>query len=274
MKRKGFALLPSLWLLVVIATLVGTALQEAHLSVTGTRNRLSLTRAEWAREACVSILKGRYHRYRADTLRLRDDRLSARLLEAMSLDSIPLGERLWCRTRAVDAAASLNVNLANRRMLLCVLGDSLAVEEVLAGPRGPGGAALARLLQTRREAVIKATPYLNSYGTGQVNVNTAPLAVLRCIPGLGEVGARQVESVRRRTGGFASLAAMVAALSPDVELSVTGAFDVFSSIATTVPPQLIIRVSGGAGVPALEAELTLVTMTGGTDLLILERGTE
>jgi hypothetical protein len=173
MNRKGFALLPSLWLLVVIAILVGAALEDARLSVTATRNRLSLARAEWAREACVSILKSRYHRYRADTLRLIDDRLSGRVLETMSLDSIPLGKQLWCRTVAVDAGATV-----------------------------------------------------------------------------------------------------VSTLPPDVRLLVTSAFDVFSAIATTVPPQLVINVVGGAGAPALEARLTLVALTGGTDLLILERGTE
>ena len=60
MNRRGFALLAVLWTLTAVTVLGGAAMVVARLGAATTRNRILLTRAGWAREACVEILSSRY----------------------------------------------------------------------------------------------------------------------------------------------------------------------------------------------------------------------
>ena len=62
MSRRGFALLAVLWTLTAITMLTGAAMAVARLGSATTRNRVLLTRAAWAREACAEILQARYAR--------------------------------------------------------------------------------------------------------------------------------------------------------------------------------------------------------------------
>src|SRR6266581_8279475 len=58
--ERGFALLAVLWLLTALTVLGAVAVAVARTGSQATRNRILLTRAAWAREACVEILLARW----------------------------------------------------------------------------------------------------------------------------------------------------------------------------------------------------------------------
>src|ERR1041384_5581159 len=57
MTQRGIALLEVLWTLTAVAMLAGAIMTVARVGSSTTRNRVLLTRASWAREACTGILQ-------------------------------------------------------------------------------------------------------------------------------------------------------------------------------------------------------------------------
>src|SRR6266566_9025823 len=102
--REGFALLAVLWTLTAITMLTGAAMAVARVGSTTTRNRVLLTRAAWAREACGEILQARY----------------AQDPSVRRLDSVDLGRNTWCTATLEDPSIKLNLNLADRAALVTV----------------------------------------------------------------------------------------------------------------------------------------------------------
>src|SRR5712691_4181093 len=98
MTRRGFALLAVLWLVAALTVLGGVAVGAARTGSQVTRKRILLTRAAWAREACVEILSSR----------------SAHNAVIRVLASVDLGRGTWCRAALEDPTAKLNLNLADR----------------------------------------------------------------------------------------------------------------------------------------------------------------
>ena len=105
--REGFALLAVLWTLTAVTMLTGAAMAVARLGSTTTRNRVLLTRAAWAREACGEILQARW--------------ASPTARPTPSLDTVDLGRGTWCTAALEDPSVKLNLNLADRAALVTVL---------------------------------------------------------------------------------------------------------------------------------------------------------
>ncbi|MGH7562556.1 MAG: type II secretion system protein GspK [Gemmatimonadales bacterium] len=275
MKRSGFALLSVLWVLVAVGAITMAGIGNGRLALRATANRRALAQAAWAREACVEIVKSRYARLQADGVRFENDRLAERLLQGLTLDSIALDPGVWCAARATDAGSVAHVGRADRAILMCLLRDSVLVERVMEARQLSSGAALARAQEQASPGSSADWRPLGDIGTGQVNVNTASIQVLRCLPGLSDRAARQVVEARRRLEGFESLAAMVAAVTPEAAFEIGRHYSELSRVAITRPPQVILTVFGAAGtVRPLRATLRLVALTGSPELVITAREVE
>ena len=57
MNRHGFALLTTLWLVTAASVLTAAGVLAARLGVAKARNRILLTRAAWARESCLEMVR-------------------------------------------------------------------------------------------------------------------------------------------------------------------------------------------------------------------------
>src|SRR2546422_295997 len=216
-RRNGFALLAVLWVLTALSVLGGVAVAVARTGSETTRNRVLLTRAAWAREACVEILLARY---------AKDPSLRA-------LDSIDLGRGTWCGARLEDAAAKLNVNLADRAALVAVVaavsgraraGVDSSVDALLdwrdadtiprpfgietpANRNGPL-ADIAELRYVRGfddSLVARLDGVLTTRGAGAINLNAARAVVIATLPGMSDEAVARL--VRRRLAGAAVPAA-------------------------------------------------------------------
>lgn len=274
MTRKGFALLATLWLLVVVTGLAAIGYEAARLELDIARNRLALLQGEWASEACVEIVKARYQREFQDGLRYENDRLARRLLSTLTLDSVPLRERIWCRAAAVDAGSRVDVTVASREALLCAVRDSTMVNAVMRIRQAASGEALVRFLGSQPKGSIRLNDMLTQHGTGQVNVNTAPWQVLVCLLGVNESAARFIATARVAMQGFGSVPEMIQSLPASMRSQVEIGFGGFGSIAVTSPPQLILTVTGVAGARRLQSIQTIGAMAGGNDLVVLWRESE
>src|SRR4051794_11998873 len=94
MSRRGFALITVLWVLVAISAAVFAALDVARVGAETSRNRILLTRAGWAREACLEVLLAR----------------EANNPSAARSDTLELGSGTWCLWEIQDPSARLDVN--------------------------------------------------------------------------------------------------------------------------------------------------------------------
>ena len=105
MTRRGFALVAVLWVIVTLGALSGVSLVAARVGSKTSVNRVLLTRATWAREACVDILRARFA---ADTM-------------VRQVDTVDLGRGTWCAAELRDAGAKLNLNSLDRSALMALL---------------------------------------------------------------------------------------------------------------------------------------------------------
>src|SRR5580765_6652406 len=101
MSRRGFALLAVLWVITALSALSGAGLLVARLGSVTTRNRVLLTRAEWAREACGEILLARF----AEDPSVR------------YVSQVELGRGTWCRVSVEDPSSRVNLNTVDRSVL-------------------------------------------------------------------------------------------------------------------------------------------------------------
>lgn len=115
MSRNGFALLAVLWLLTLAGSLVALAVRATGDGVLLSRNRVALTRAEAAMEACLEITRARFAVHR----------------DVLSLDTVDLGGGIWCVGRLEDPQARINLNLADSLLLRAILGADTLVSALL-----------------------------------------------------------------------------------------------------------------------------------------------
>ena len=273
MNRRGFALLTVLWSLVALATLAGASFSLARRGTMVTGNRIQLTRAAWAREACGEIVAARFAADRA----------------VREVDTVDLGRGTWCRAMVSDPAASVNVNLASADLLKCLLGDSLAdplldwrdadgvprlfgaeAEWYRAGRRvSPRNGPLVDIAELRLVRGFERLPIerlagLTTRGTGGLNPNLVLRAVLEALPGFE---AEIVETlIARRNMGMpvSSLDELIAAASPSARTSLLAEYRSLAQITAFAPAVLVARIEGGIhGMPLVSAAtLILVPVEG------------
>lgn len=284
MTRRGFALLAVLWTLTAVTVFTGAVMTAAALGSATTRNRVWLTRAAWAREACVEILEARY----------------AQDASVRRIDSVDLGRGTWCRATLEDPSTKLNLNLADRTALVTVLQSVLrrptAVDSLVDAlldwrdpdtvPRPFGeesarnrNGPLADLWELRSvrgftdSLVESLRPFLTTRGTGVINVNAAPREVLSALPGMTEEG---VAVLMMHRGGAPISGADVLAglLSPDARAALLPSYPEFVRAAAFTAPQFIAVVEGSVRGTPLVARVTLTLVPVPGRLAVIRRETE
>jgi len=264
MRRRGFALLAVLWMLVAVTALAAVALSVARIGGATTRNRVLLARAAWAREACIEMLQARY----AADQRFRH------------LDTVDLGRGTWCAAALEDPAARLNVNVATRDELVRLLSGVW---------RSPFDSALADSLLRRRPfadlaqvitvpgfdsaLVARLAPFLSTRGMGAVNVNAAPAEVLRALPGVGDEEVLAITAARA-IRPLASADELAARLSPGGRVRVYEDYQSFVRATLFSPAQLVAYASGGVRGTHLVARATLTCVPLPERLAVIRREVE
>ena len=284
MSRRGFALLAVLWTLTAITMLTGAAMVVARLGSTTTRNRVLLTRAGWAREACTEILQARY----------AQDPFVRRL------DSVDLGRNTWCSAALEDPSMKLNLNLSDRAALVTVLqsvvhpstrADSL-VDALLdwrdpdAIPRlfgdessGSRNGPLADVWELHYvrgftdSLVGSLARFLTTRGTGAINVNAAPPEVLATLPGTTEETVRMLIMHRRETP-IPNADVLTGLLSPSARRALLASYPEFVRSAVFTAPHLVGTVTGGVRGTRLVARVTLTMVPVAGRLAVIRRETE
>lgn len=260
MNRRGFALFAVLWVITALAALTGAGLTVARLGSETTRNRVLLARAEWAREACGEILQARFAGNR--TLRV--------------VAPIDLGRGTWCRASLVDPGARLNVNTADTatlRQILALVGKPDLADSIVVARRSGPIYDLRAIPGVDSALAGPLEAFVTTRGTGAVNVNTAPVEILRLLPGVNEEAALLLES-RRPERPLHSADELAGALSPAARSVLMGSYAEFVRATVFEPPQLIGVIEGGVrGTPIVaRATLTLVPVPG--RLAVIRRETE
>jgi len=282
MNARGFALLAVLWVITALGVLAGSALLTSRQGQLASRNRLVLARAEWAREACVEIVLGRYA---ADsTLR--------------SVDTTDLGRGTWCTARLTDPASRLNLNTADSSALRALLGNDSLVDALIdwrdadtitraAGAEAdwyrdsrrplPRNGSLRSVRELSLVRGFEAIPFerlqkvLTTDGVGRIDLNLAAPEVLATIPGLG-AEAIGVLLGRRRAGERVSSAdGLLGGLSPVGRRALADRFPEFMSRAAFTPGHFILEADGGVRGYPLLASAQLEVTPAGRRLAVLTR---
>lgn len=259
MSRRGAALLLVLWLLVLLSGLVTVSLGGARTGSAAGRNRITLLRAAWAREACLEILLGRAASRRVEWTP-----------EGLALDSVDLGDGVWCRAGVSDPAERLNLNLATREMLIALVRDTTLADSVIARRPWPAVEALRGLPQLRDRPLPTWAALTTVRGTGKINLNRAPPAVLGALPGVGDDGARAVvasRAVRR----LHSLEEAVRSLPPSIQVLASGRFQALAGLTILEPEQLLVELSGRVRDRPLLARAIVTVVPAGSRLAVIRR---
>ncbi len=257
MNRRGSALLLVLWLLVLLAGVVALGLGGARTGGGAARNRLALLRAGWAREACLEILRGHARG-------LPDDSLLPR---ALRIDSVDLGQGIWCEATVEDPGERLQLNRASERALALLFGDSTAASAVVAGRPWPAVEALPTPL-------APWFAWLTVRGGGLVNLNTAPREVLASLPGVGPDGAAALAAVRASGRALRSIDEAIAALPEASRIRVLARYDHFAAAVAFRPLELVLTATGHAGAGGLGAAVTATLVPAGARLAVIRREAE
>jgi general secretion pathway protein K len=284
MTRRGFALLTVLWLLATLSAVVGTALALAGTGIATSRNRIVLTRAAWAREACLEILLARY----------------ATDPSIIGVDTVELGRDVWCRADLTDVAARLDLNRATPAALRTVLQNDTLTDAVLDWrdaddvPRPLGaeaewyrtGRRLPRngpLADVRELALVRGfdsataarlQPLLTTDGTGQINLNTAPPAVLATLPGFGPEAVAAVLGRRGSGSPLTGTDRLLSLLSPSARSAVLQQYQEFTRQATYTAPRYLATIEGGVHRSPLISRAVLTLVPAARRLAVIRRRTE
>ena len=286
--RRGFVLLAVLWVLVGLAGL-GLALSLVGRDAIGTtQNRVSLARAHWLAEGCVSVVRAIAATELRDATRAG---ASWRALDEVVADSPPLTGSTRCDLSVTPAGTTLNVNTADAAQLRRVFlglhvmpmtADSL-VDAILDWrdqddePR-PNGAEHAwyeqRQLFTPRNgpiadvrelARIRGLDQLSGLDSvlgvepGRIPLGRAPRAVLMALPGFTEELVDRIAELRELRALPTDLVTLAGSLSPSARDSLSARYAEVVPLVTIDPDVWIVtaRARDGASPAIATVEVRL-----------------
>ena len=269
MRRRddGFALIAVLWLIVVLGAVAGVRLWAATYYAQASRNRIVLLRADWAARACFALLEAG---------------AAGRRIEAGE-KPLDLGHGAWCSAKLLDPAARLNVNRADSATLARALGSPAMAAALMdwrdadtlpraegaergwyrqLGRPGPRDGPLHRVDELRLVRGFDARSprwgeLFTTSGSDRVNLNTAPEAVLRALPGMSSA---TVEALLRHRGlGDTVQAATELAdwVPPGPREAFLSSYGDLVRVAETTPDSLAILIRGGVRGYSPEAHVRL-----------------
>ncbi len=271
--RRGAALLTVLWLVVALAGAAGAALAAVRLGASTSRNRVLLTRADWAREACAEILLGRYAEQRKVGAVSRTD----------------LGRGTWCRLEIEDAGNRLNLAHATPEMIRLLLRDDSLSDALLDWtdlddePRPSGAEAEWYRSRSRRPpgnrplAATAELGYVRGFDSSRVralerlvttrggptvDINVAPPEVLAVLPGMSREALADILVQRRRR--IASADELLARLGRSGREGLVARYQEFTAVAGFGATRYVVLAEGGVeGTPVTSRGwLTLVPADG------------
>ena len=285
MNRRGFALVAAVWLLTALSVTVAGVMELARQGRRAALNRISLARGHWSGEACEAILRARF---------------AAKPL-TRSTDTVDLGRGAWCIATLQDPQALLNLNTADATTLRAVLGSDSMVAAILdwrdadSLPR-TFGAERAWYRQQRRALprdsaftsvrelrLVRGLEHVQEdqldrvftvAGSGQVNLNVAPIVVLAALPALDAELVAFIE--RRRASGqrLQSSDEFLTALDPASRTRLAMRGGLSPSAVTFESNRLLLTVRGGvSGSPAVFRTTIEVVPSAGR-LAVISRGLE
>jgi type II secretory pathway component PulK len=296
--RRGFALLAVLWALVIAALLAA----ELHVGVRGDQRIAANARAEarlrWAARGglagALESLRVRLAASAATGALVTTDTLIVPA-EELELDQAAV------RATVVDARSKLQLNLATHDELAALFeavgygeGDAQALAAAVARWRAehlppyealptdssqtrlrPPRGAFAAVEELRAvpgvssAAYASAAPYLTVDSDGHVNLNTAPPAVLRTLPGIDAPGAAALLE-RRRLSPFLSPYEVVDALPRASRERAQAGLAHLIARAAFVPREAEVRVTARMPGSPLAARIRAVAvMPGGPRLPVV-----
>ena len=224
--RRGFALITVLWLITVLATLVGISISEVRLGNQVSTNRIVLTRGDWAAEACFAIMQAHWRQGKpSDTA------------------TIDLGRGARCTWGFLDPTARINLNTVDPEIIRAVNTSTQFVRAVLDARRAKPFESVAQLADL--PGFDSGTSDLWTVdGPGSVNLSAAPQPVLSALPGLSAEAVQRIlyrRSVRRP---YASVDELAADLSPPGRAAVLARYADLARLVTFSTPQFVVTVTG------------------------------
>lgn len=273
MSERGFAMIAVLWVVTALTALTGVTLAFGRVGGAASGNRIYLTRAGWAREACLEIVRARL----------------AADWAALSLDTVRLGRGAWCHAWWEDPAARIDLNAAGYGTLTRLFGDEAFAAAILdwrdpddiarSGgaeaawyrdrgmrvPRNEPLAAVEELLYVRghtSQLAERAQRFATVRGDHNVNVNGAPAEVLNAVTFLPDGAARVIAAHRAAGRRFATHEDVTAVLGA-AGLSIGFVeYRAFASQVVFAPRVLVARVHGGVdGTPLVSRETAVFGRT-------------
>jgi type II secretory pathway component PulK len=121
--------------------------------------------------------------------------------------------------------------------------------------------------------VARLTGLLTTRGTGAINLNAAPRAVLATLPGISTEGV-EILLRQRRIAPVTNADAFVGLLSPASRTTLLASYPEFVRTAVFAPPQLVAVVTGGVGGTPITASVTLTLVPVAGRLAVIRRETE
>jgi hypothetical protein len=232
--ERGFALITVLWFIALLTAAVGLGVSTTRIGQRTTMNRIALTRGRWAAEACLAVAAARW--------------------KATSLDDIAsfeLGGRTWCRWEVLDPGSRINVNSADRDLLLAVGLDSLQVTKLLQ----------ARPLYSLSQLGLPDSMFTVD-GPGTVNLNAASPAILNALPGLTSEAVDHITIRRVLDRPVRSLDELGGLLSPASRSTLLARYADLARLVTFAPTRLLITATGWVAdqKPRSNIEITVVPL--------------
>lgn len=224
--RRGFALITVLWLITVLATIVGLSLGAIRLGNATTSNRIALARGRWAADACFAIVQGR--------------RTQGRLRDA---DTVDLGRGTRCAWRLEDPTARINVDSADPEILRAVDTNVVFVRAVLDARRVHPLESVLALADLPGFDSTTADLWTVD-GPGSINLSTASPQVLQALPGLSPEAVERILHRREVGHPYANLDALGAELSPPARALLMARYADLARLVAFTAPELIVTASG------------------------------
>ena len=287
--RQGFALIAVLWVLVLASALAVELHGTVRADQRAVANARAAARARWAARGGLAVLAERLREQLAKPS-------AAGAFAATEPLLIPAVEYrlagVAVRATAHDARARVQLNLAPEADLLTLFAAA-GVEPGRAGALAaqvarwraahappaltpdssgrrlrPIPGAFATVADLRRVPGIthaeyaRVAPLLSVAGDGMINVNTAPAAVLRTLPGIDERAALALVA-RRKAGPMLSPFELLGALPPASRFTAQGRLTELRERAAFLPRAAEVEVVAAPDGSPLRARLRAVAVLAG-----------
>lgn len=301
-RRRGFALLAVLWVLVGLAglALVGSAAGREQLAATG--NRVDLTRARWTAEGCLerarAAINGALRSSSAGASRENPWTWLDRIIE-----DAPILRGAGCHLTMRPVGRALDVNHADREQLralfvglgqtpdaadsLCdALEDWIDPDEVprpagaerpwyeRAGKLPPRDGPLASIEELHRVRGFDRFTGLDSVlsvEAGRIVPARASITVLATLPGMTSEAVGRIAEMRERGAPVSDLSLLAGALSPAARSALLARYADLARLVASEPDAWLVTATASEGPRGVTATIELRLVRAGDRAAIVRQ---